>query len=156
MGASTVFVTRDTAEDRFEIDVAPWPFAQVMSTGIAIADAVAVRTPSPAAPNPAANADRRELVLVHYTPFAPRLAATPASDPARWAAFSGPTPSQAVRRILDRVEWSAHGVEAIANHQGEVVLYRHRPETSPAIVSQGLTLAEVQAALAQLQRATFA
>lgn len=107
---------------------------------------VALRTPAPPA-----NGARRALVVVHYTPFAPRLAATPASDPARWAAFSGPTPLQALRRILDRVEWSAHGVEAVANLQGEVALYRRRPETSPAIISQGLSLVEVQDALAALR-----
>lgn len=96
--------------------------------------------------------DRRPLVVIHYTAFAPRLAHTPSSSPACWATFSGCTPVQAVRRVLERIEADAGRVLAIANRQGEVLLYSHRPETAAAIINQGLTLDDVQTALIEIRR----
>jgi hypothetical protein len=114
-----------------------------------------------------ASGARIRTVEVHLTPFAPGVRELPLHHPRRWATFYGVSPAQAVRTTLKRLNQSPRHLTAAVETPGDVSLQgavppellrllSGDPERVPfAVFTAGLTLAEVEAALAGLVAARW-
>lgn len=107
-----------------------------------------------AAPDPRPAAPRRgRYVVIHLTPFAPRIpAAARMTDPCRWMRLGDPTPAQAMARLAERLARPASRLRLRGNAQGEVEVHDGAPDEPLALIVEGLTADEAREALDALQR----
>lgn len=112
-----------------------------------------------------ASGARMRTVGVHLTPFWSGAERLPIHSPRRWATFYGVTPNRVVRSALRKLDLSPRTAGAAETVPGDVELtapirpelvglVSGEPERVPlAIFYDGLTLRELQDALAQLSAA---
>ena len=103
---------------------------------------------------PRGGPDRRKI-LVHLTPFAPRILPDAGlTHPSRWASYHGVTPIQAVARLAERLERKpARLAFRLAGDAQDVEAFDPSvPADILAILTEGISCAEAEAAREALIR----